>query len=303
MARLQIVAGIVSLAGIYIAWALFLRQRAALASLTRSPALRALHRFWYAGWGFDWLYDVVFVQPLIWFATVDKRDGIDRVYDGLAWRAPDGLARAERDRNRPGSMVRGRPHRRRARHHHDRHLLMILIWLVIAPFVAGVVAWVADRWSHRLAALDCARRDQRRSRDRDRAVDTDVRDRSTAGHRPMACRCRCPVDRSRSASGSISASTASACCSSCSPGSWASWRWSHRGRRSSDRVGFFHFQSAVGALAGIIGVFLALDLFLFYFFWEMMLVPMYFLIGDVGARAPHLRRDRSSSSSRRSADC
>jgi NADH-quinone oxidoreductase subunit L len=87
MARLQIVAGIVSLAGIYVAWALFLRHRPALATLTRSPALRALHRFWYTGWGFDRLYDVVFVQPLIWFAAVDKRDGIDRVYDGLAWGA------------------------------------------------------------------------------------------------------------------------------------------------------------------------------------------------------------------------
>lgn len=31
--------------------------------------------------------------------------------------------------------------------------------------------------------------------------------------------------------------------------------------------------------AGIIGVFLALDLILFYVFWELMLVPMYFLIG------------------------
>jgi len=29
-------------------------------------------------------------------------------------------------------------------------------------------------------------------------------------------------------------------------------------------------------LAGVIGVFLALDLFLFFFFWELMLVPMYF---------------------------
>ena len=87
VARLQIVAGIVSLAGIYIAWALFLRHRAALASVMRSPALRGLHRFWSAGWGFDWLYDLVFVQPLIWFATVDKRDEIDRVYDGLAWSA------------------------------------------------------------------------------------------------------------------------------------------------------------------------------------------------------------------------
>jgi NADH-quinone oxidoreductase subunit L len=87
MMRLQIVAGLVSLAGIYLAWALFLRHRTALASLMRSPALRALHRFWFAGWGFDGLYDVVFVQPLIWFARVDKRDGIDRIYDGLAWSA------------------------------------------------------------------------------------------------------------------------------------------------------------------------------------------------------------------------
>jgi NADH-quinone oxidoreductase subunit M len=32
----------------------------------------------------------------------------------------------------------------------------------------------------------------------------------------------------------------------------------------------------------VLGVFLALDLFLFYFFWELMLVPMYFLIGIWG---------------------
>ena len=48
-----------------------------------------------------------------------------------------------------------------------------------------------------------------------------------------------------------------------------------------DRVGFFHFN-LLWCLAGVIGVFLALDLFLFYFFWEMMLVPMYFLIAVWG---------------------
>ena len=35
-------------------------------------------------------------------------------------------------------------------------------------------------------------------------------------------------------------------------------------------------------LAGITGVFLAVDLFLFYFAWELMLVPMYFLIAIWG---------------------
>ncbi len=44
-----------------------------------------------------------------------------------------------------------------------------------------------------------------------------------------------------------------------------------------ERSGFFHFH-LMWILAGITGVFLALDLFLFYFFWEMMLVPMYFII-------------------------
>ncbi|HEY3128174.1 MAG TPA: NADH-quinone oxidoreductase subunit M [Acidobacteriota bacterium] len=34
--------------------------------------------------------------------------------------------------------------------------------------------------------------------------------------------------------------------------------------------------------AGVIGVFAALDLILFYFFWEVMLIPMYFLIGVWG---------------------
>lgn len=33
---------------------------------------------------------------------------------------------------------------------------------------------------------------------------------------------------------------------------------------------------------GVMGSFLALDLFLFYVFWEMMLIPMYFLIGIFG---------------------
>jgi NADH-quinone oxidoreductase subunit M len=49
----------------------------------------------------------------------------------------------------------------------------------------------------------------------------------------------------------------------------------------TERTGFFHFN-LMAVLSGIIGVFLALDLFLFYFFWELMLVPMYFLIAIWG---------------------
>jgi len=42
-------------------------------------------------------------------------------------------------------------------------------------------------------------------------------------------------------------------------------------------VGFFHFN-ILWLLAGITGVFLAMDMMLFYFFWEIMLIPMYFVM-------------------------
>jgi NADH-quinone oxidoreductase subunit L len=86
LGRLQSFAAIVSLGGIYIAWVVFLRSRATVDALVQQqPAVRALHRFWFAGWGFDWLYDHLFVRPVVWFAAVDKHDAIDRIYDGLAW--------------------------------------------------------------------------------------------------------------------------------------------------------------------------------------------------------------------------
>jgi len=55
----------------------------------------------------------------------------------------------------------------------------------------------------------------------------------------------------------------------------ASWR------EVTSGTGFFHLN-LMWILAGITGVFLALDLFLFYFAWELMIVPMYFLISIWG---------------------
>ncbi|SHF51759.1 NADH dehydrogenase subunit M [Microbulbifer donghaiensis] len=47
------------------------------------------------------------------------------------------------------------------------------------------------------------------------------------------------------------------------------------------RRGFFYFNY-LWILAGVIGVFSAMDLFLFFFFWEVMLIPMLFLIAVWG---------------------
>ncbi len=52
-------------------------------------------------------------------------------------------------------------------------------------------------------------------------------------------------------------------------------------RGIGERVAF-HYCLLLIMESGIMGVFLALDLFLFYLFWEVMLVPMFFLIGIWG---------------------
>jgi NADH-quinone oxidoreductase subunit M len=43
-----------------------------------------------------------------------------------------------------------------------------------------------------------------------------------------------------------------------------------------------HYLLLLAMESGIMGVFLSLDLFLFYLFWELMLIPMFFLIGIWG---------------------
>ncbi|CAL4326228.1 NADH-quinone oxidoreductase subunit M [Buchnera aphidicola] len=43
------------------------------------------------------------------------------------------------------------------------------------------------------------------------------------------------------------------------------------------KEGFFYFNFML-VFTGIIGIFIAVDLFLFFFFWEIILIPMYFLI-------------------------
>lgn len=52
-------------------------------------------------------------------------------------------------------------------------------------------------------------------------------------------------------------------------------------RSINERIAL-HYLLLLVMETGIIGVFLSLDLFLFYLFWEVMLIPMFFLIGIWG---------------------
>ena len=80
----EVIAGSVFVLGVYLAYIFFLRKRSYAAAMASSAAGNALHRFWFSDWGMDWLYDRLFVQPLVWFARVDKSDFIDGFYTGVA---------------------------------------------------------------------------------------------------------------------------------------------------------------------------------------------------------------------------
>jgi NADH-quinone oxidoreductase subunit L len=84
---LQILAGLVSLFGIFVAYWFYIRRPGLVASWVRTPLGARLHHYWHAGWGFDWLYDRILVWPYMWLARVNRGDVIDTFYRGLAWLA------------------------------------------------------------------------------------------------------------------------------------------------------------------------------------------------------------------------
>lgn len=81
----QIVSAVISLAGVYVAYLLFQRSPHFIEKITTIPEVEALHRFWFSGWSFDWLYDRVFVRPFLWMARTNRDDFIDLIYGGVAW--------------------------------------------------------------------------------------------------------------------------------------------------------------------------------------------------------------------------
>ena len=43
-----------------------------------------MRRFLLAGWGFDWLYDRLFVRPYLFVSRVNQADFVDLFFTGLA---------------------------------------------------------------------------------------------------------------------------------------------------------------------------------------------------------------------------
>ncbi|MEX5214160.1 MAG: NADH-quinone oxidoreductase subunit L [Nitrospiraceae bacterium] len=83
--RLQILTMLVALFGLAAAYLLYLGRPGLVDTLAETRWGGALSRWWFAGWGFDRLYDLLFVRPFLWLARTNKDDLIDQGYAGLVW--------------------------------------------------------------------------------------------------------------------------------------------------------------------------------------------------------------------------
>jgi NADH-quinone oxidoreductase subunit L len=75
---LELLSGLVAVSGIVIAALLFLGQRRVASAVAQSAPGRLLSALWFAAWGFDWLYDKLFVRPYLLLCHLLRRDPIDR---------------------------------------------------------------------------------------------------------------------------------------------------------------------------------------------------------------------------------
>jgi len=73
--------------GIAIAYFCFYKRNAAVEQLSKARSAQLLRRFWYSGWGFDWLYELFVITPFMCLVEINKNDVVDSFYSLLAWLA------------------------------------------------------------------------------------------------------------------------------------------------------------------------------------------------------------------------
>ncbi|MGL4468580.1 MAG: proton-conducting transporter membrane subunit, partial [Aeromonas hydrophila] len=82
---LEIISGIIAIAGIALAALLFLGERRLVTSIANSAPGRLLSTLWFNAWGFDWLYNLLWVKPYLLMTRLLGRDPLDWVMGLPAW--------------------------------------------------------------------------------------------------------------------------------------------------------------------------------------------------------------------------
>ncbi len=68
---------IASLAGIAVSWFLFMQAPQIPAGLAANPATAWLGALWKNAWGFDWIYNRLFVRPFVFLSYIMRNDPVD----------------------------------------------------------------------------------------------------------------------------------------------------------------------------------------------------------------------------------
>lgn len=68
------------LVGLALSAFLFLGERRLATAVANSAIGQLLSRLWLNGWGFDWLYDLLFVKPYLLLAHINRHDAIDKTW-------------------------------------------------------------------------------------------------------------------------------------------------------------------------------------------------------------------------------
>ena len=76
----QVFSSLIALSGIWLAYIIYFKKP----SLSEPYSHSRINKFFEKGWGFDKLYDTLFVRPIVWLSVVDKNDFIDLWSKGLA---------------------------------------------------------------------------------------------------------------------------------------------------------------------------------------------------------------------------
>jgi len=76
----QALSAIIALTGIYIAYLIYFKKPSYSEPYNHSR----INKFFEKGWGFDKLYDTLFVRPVVWLSVIDKNDFFDLWNIGLS---------------------------------------------------------------------------------------------------------------------------------------------------------------------------------------------------------------------------
>lgn len=70
----------VPLLGVGVSYLFYVTKTFSIENLMASALAKQLHKFWFSGWGMDWVYDTLFVNPFMLLARINRADLVDKGY-------------------------------------------------------------------------------------------------------------------------------------------------------------------------------------------------------------------------------